>query len=284
MAIIMKGAPVAAEIDKVTLSKVEELKKHSVYPTLAILRVGEKEDEIYYERAAMKRCEKLGIKVVLFTHKEDAGQKELMESVYAINADDAIHGAIIMRPLPKHLDEKEISEALDPAKDVDGITEQSLAGVFTGSDIGFTPCTAQSCMEILKYYNVDPCGKKAVVIGRSLVIGKPVAMMLADSDATVAICHRQTKDIPQVTRQAEILVAAAGRTKMVTGEYLSENQYVLDVGMDTDEDGKLCGDVDFEQAEPIVAGITPVPGGVGAVTTSVLLSNVVKAAEKKFKK
>lgn len=280
MAVILKGAPVAAEIDKKTAEKAEMLKNSGIEPTLAILRVGEKPDDIYYENAAIKRCGKLGINATKITHSADVTQKELADCIAKINSDKNIHGLLMLRPLPKHIDESAICAMLNPEKDIDGITDASLAGVFTGSRVGYAPCTAQSCMEILSYYDIDPKGKNIFVLGRSLVIGRPVAMMLMEKNATVTIGHTKTVNTAELAKKADIIVAAAGRANIVDGSYLRDGQIVLDVGMNVDENGKMCGDVKFSDAESIVAGVTPVPGGVGSVTTSVLLSHVVQAAEK----
>ena len=187
----------------------------------------------------------------------------------------------MFRPLPKHLDQNLIENALDPAKDVDCMTDGSMSGVFTGKAIGFPPCTPQACMEILDHYGIDCTGKKAVVIGRSLVVGKPAAMMLIKKNATVTVCHTRTVDMPSVTREADILLVAAGRAGVVGAAYVKPGQIVIDVGINVNAEGKLCGDVDYAAVEPIVEAITPVPGGVGSVTTSVLVSHVVEAAAKK---
>ena len=184
----------------------------------------------------------------------------------------------MFRPLPKHLDEEAACQALDPEKDVDGITDGSMVGVFTGQKKGFPPCTPQACMEILDHYGIDCAGKKAVVIGRSLVVGKPAAMMLIKKNATVTVCHTKTVDMPAVCREADILIVAAGRAGVVDKPYFAPGQVVIDVGINVNAEGKLCGDVKFEDAEPIVGAITPVPGGVGSVTTSVLVGHVVEAA------
>jgi len=185
----------------------------------------------------------------------------------------------MLMPLPKQLDGEAARNALSPEKDVDGITDGSLAGVFTGSGLGFTPCTAQACIEILDHYGIDCKGKRAVVIGRSLVVGKPVSILLMAKNATVTVCHTKTVDMPSVTKNAEIIIAAAGKAKAIGAQYLSENQTVIDVGINFSE-GAMCGDVDFDSAMGIVSAITPVPGGVGTVTTSVLVSHVVEAAKR----
>ena len=203
-----------------------------------------------------------------------------MAAIDRVNNDDRIHGVLIFRPLPKHLDDEAVRRALKPEKDIDGITDGSLVGVFAGTKQGFPPCTPQACMEILDHYGIDPKGKRAVVIGRSLVVGKPAAMMLLGKHATVTVCHTRTVDMPAVCREAEILIVAAGRAGVVGKEYFAPGQIVIDVGINVNAEGKLCGDVNFEEAEPVVEAITPVPGGVGTVTTSVLVGHVVEAAKR----
>ena len=199
-----------------------------------------------------------------------------------VNKDDAIHGVLMFRPLPKHINQKVVENALAAEKDVDCQTDASLGGVFTGQKVGFPPCTPQPCMEILDHYGIDCTGKKAVVIGRSLVVGKPAAMMLIQKNATVTVCHTRTVDMPSVTREADIVIVAAGRAGVVGAEYVSEGQTVIDVGINVNAEGKLCGDCDYAAVEPIVDAITPVPGGVGSVTTSVLVGHVVEAAMRKY--
>jgi len=281
MAELLKGADVVNALNEKMINEIEVLKGRGVSPTLAILRVGERPDDISYEKGATKRCETVGVAVKSIVLAADVDQQTLMQNVKDLNNDESVHGVLIFRPLPKHLDEDAVCAALNPEKDVDGITEGSLAGVFTGSGKGFAPCTAQACMEILDYYNIDCKGKRAVVIGRSLVVGKPAAIMLMGKHATVTVCHTRTVDMPAIARNAEILIVAAGKMESLTEEYFSPGQIVIDVGINwNDEKGKLCGDVKFDDAEPIVAAITPVPGGVGTVTTSVLVSHVVEAAKK----
>jgi len=279
MATILKGADVVNALNEKLSAKVETLKENGITATLAIVRVGERADDVSYERTATKRCETIGVAVKNVVLPVDITQGKLIDTILDLNNDDSVHGVLLFRPLPKHLSDDVIRSMLKPEKDIDGITDGSLAGVFTGSGSGFAPCTAQACMEILDYYNIDCKGKRAVVIGRSLVVGKPVAMMLMGRHATVTVCHTRTVDMPAVARDAEILIVAAGQMEGITKEYFSPGQVVIDVGINwNDEKGKLCGDVNFEDAEPIVEAITPVPGGVGTVTTSVLVSHVVEAA------
>ena len=281
MAELLRGADVVSAINSKMVMEIEDLKARGVSPTLAILRVGERPDDISYERNAVKRCGTVGVTVNNIILPADVGQGELMRNIDALNEDVSVHGVLVLRPLPKHLDEDAVCAALKPEKDIDGITEGSLAGVFTGSGKGFAPCTAEACIEILDHYKIDCKGKRTVIIGRSLVVGKPVAIMLMGRHATVTVCHTRTVDVPAVARDAEILIVAAGKMECLTKEYFSPGQIVIDVGINwNDEKGKLCGDVKFDDAEPIVAAITPVPGGVGTVTTSVLVSHVVKAAKK----
>ena len=281
MAEILKGADVVNALNSKMMTDIDTLKNKGITATLAILRVGERADDVSYEKTATKRCETVGVAVKNIVLPEDVEQSELIRNVIELNDDNSVHGILLFRPLPKHLSDEAVRSILKPEKDIDGITDGSLAGVFTGSGNGYAPCTAQACMEILDHFNIDCKGKRAVVIGRSLVVGKPVAMMLMGRNATVTICHTRTVDIPSVARNAEILIVAAGQMEGITKEYFSPGQTVIDVGINwNDEKGKLCGDVKFEDAEPIVAAITPVPGGVGTVTTSVLVSHVVEAALK----
>ena len=276
MAKLLKGAEVTAALNERIKADVEDLKAKGVNPTLAIVRVGERPDDLSYERGATKRCDTLGVAVEKVLLPEDVTQEELMAAIDRVNNDDRIHGVLIFRPLPKHLDDEAVRRALKPEKDIDG----SLVGVFAGTKQGFPPCTPQACMEILDHYGIDPKGKRAVVIGRSLVVGKPAAMMLLGKHATVTVCHTRTVDMPAVCREAEILIVAAGRAGVVGKEYFAPGQIVIDVGINVNAEGKLCGDVNFEEAEPVVEAITPVPGGVGTVTTSVLVGHVVEAAKR----
>ena len=255
MAMILKGAPVAAAMTEKMKTDSDRLRKAGIVPTLAILRVGERDDDLSYERGAMKRAEKAGIEVKNVVLPAD------------------VSGETFFKALARKM--------LAPEKDVDGCTDGSLAGVFTNTPLGFPPCTAEAAMEILHFYDIDIRGKSAAVIGRSLVIGRPVAMMLMHENATVTICHTKTPDVPAVTREADIVIAASGQMLSVGKEYLKAGQTVIDVGIGWNEElSKLCGDVKFEEAETIVDGITPVPGGVGAVTTAVLCRHVIMAAER----
>ena len=278
---LLLAKEVTATLNGKLQEKVEELKGKNIIPTLAIVRVGERPDDLSYERGATKRAELIGVAVEKFVLPAQVTEEEIIATIEGINKNDALHGVLLFRPLPKHLNEDKICNALSPEKDVDGITDGSNAGVFMSKDLGYAPCTAAACMEILDFYNIDCTGKKVVVIGRSLVVGKPAAMMLIKKNATVTVCHTKTVDMPSICREADILIVAAGRAGVVGKEYVKAGQIIIDVGINWNEaEQKLCGDCNFAEVEPIVDAITPVPGGVGSVTTSVLIGHVVEAASK----
>ncbi|MBO4901773.1 MAG: bifunctional 5,10-methylenetetrahydrofolate dehydrogenase/5,10-methenyltetrahydrofolate cyclohydrolase [Lachnospiraceae bacterium] len=281
MAEILKGKPVADAIGDKTKEIVERCRKKGIVPTLAILRVGEREDDLSYERGAMKRCMTAGVEVKNVVLPADVAEEKFFETLKGLNEDEQVHGILMFRPLPAQIDGEKARNMLLPEKDVDGCTDGSLSGVFTNTDRGFAPCTAQAAMEILKYYGIEISGKRAVVIGRSLVVGRPVAMMLMHENATVTICHTRTKDVPGIAKEAQILIAASGQMESIGRDYLQEDMVVIDVGIGWNtEKQKLCGDVRFEEAETIVQALTPVPGGVGSVTTGILVHHVAQAAEK----
>lgn len=280
MAKLLLGKEVNASLNEEIKERVEKLKRKGITPKLGIIRIGEREDDISYERGAVKRCETLGVEVEKALLLKNAEESEVLSTIDKMNRDPKIHGILLLRPLPKHLNEERIVNAVAVEKDVDGITDLSMAGVFMGKKTGFAPCTPSACIRILEHYGIDCTGKKAVVIGRSLVVGRPVAMMLLQKNATVTICHTRTKELPAVVQEADIVVVAAGKEGAVGAEYLRKGQIVLDVGIHVNEAGKLCGDVKFDEAEEIVEAITPVPGGVGGVTTSILVSHVVESAER----
>ena len=280
MASLLLGKEVVAKMRERTEERVEALAQTGTTPTLAFVRVGERGDDLSYQRTATKRAEARGIATREFALPAEASDKDVARVLAEVNACEGVHGCLMFRPLPKPLDNEAAAAALDPRKDVDGITEGSLAGVFTDSDEGFAPCTAQACIEMLDGYGIDIAGKSAVVVGRSLVIGKPVAMMLLRRNATVTIAHSRTPDLAEVVRAADIVVCATGRATAYGAEFFRPGQTVLDVGINFDADGNLCGDVDFDAVEPVVDAITPVPGGIGSVTTEVLMAHVVDAAER----
>ncbi|MCD8051197.1 MAG: bifunctional 5,10-methylene-tetrahydrofolate dehydrogenase/5,10-methylene-tetrahydrofolate cyclohydrolase [Clostridiales bacterium] len=278
MATILKGAPVAAALNERTQTLCEKLKAKGIVPTLAVVRVGAREDDLSYERGVTKRCQALGVGVKQFVLDAQAAQEELLAVIDKINRDETIHGCLLFRPLPPQMDDRQVRAALAPEKDVDGITDLSLAGVFTNAPVGFPPCTAQACAEILDFYGVELSSKRVTVVGRSLVVGKPVAMLLDKRNATVTMCNSRTRDLSAICREADVVVVAMGKMGAIGGDCLRPGQVVVDVGIHVDENGKLRGDVCFDQAEPVVEAITPVPGGVGAVTTAVLVGHVAQAA------
>ena len=292
MAKLLLGKEVTAALNAKLQAQVAELKEKSISPKLGILRCGENPSDLSYEKGAVARAELIGVEVEKFVLPEDVTKEALIAKIEELNANDSIHGVLMFRPLPKHLkaDQNEICNKLDPAKDVDCMTDLSNAGVFEDrKDLGFAPCTPQACMEILDYYGIDCKGKSAVVIGRSLVVGKPAAMMLMKKNATVTICHTKTVNTAEVARSADILVSAAGVLGSLTKDFVRPGQIVIDVSINWDPEkinskggkGAIAGDARFEEIEPIVEAITPVPGGVGSVTTSVLIGHVVEAAARK---
>ena len=265
------------------------LKEKGVVPTLGIIRLGENPSDLSYEKGATKRAEEVGVAVKNYILPETASKEDVLAVIDEVNADASVHGVLMFRPLPKHLkaDMDEICNRLAPCKDVDSMTHMSNAGVFESQALGYAPCTPAACMEILDHYGIDCKGKNAVVIGRSLVVGKPAAMMLMAKNATVTICHTRTVDPAAVCREADIIISAAGVLNSLTKDFVREGQIVIDVSMNwnpekitTKGKGGMSGDAVFEEVEPIVEAITPVPGGVGAVTTSVLMKHVVEAAER----
>ncbi len=282
MAKLLTGKEVSAALAADLAPRIERLAAAGVTPTLAIVRVGERPDDMSYERTAAKRADTLGIAVRRFELAAEASQAELEAVIDEVNADGSIHGCLMFRPLPRAMDERALCDRLAPAKDIDGIGSASLAGVFADTGEGFPPATAQACLEMLDFYGIPVAGKRVVVLGRSLVIGRPVAMMLLARHATVTLAHSRTEDAAAHTREADIVVCATGRARAFGPEYFAPGQTVLDVGINFDEAGKLCGDVDFDAVEPVLGeagAITPVPRGLGGVTTSVTMAHVVQAAE-----
>ena len=278
MADILSGKEVAAALNEQLKRDVAALYEKGITPSLCIVRIGDEEADVAYERGALKRAETVGVHAESHRLPADISQANLLAEIDKINRDDSIHGALLLRPFPAHIDDKAVCAALRPDKDVDGITEQSMAGVYAGRGAAFPPCTAEACLAILDHYGIDPTGQKVVVIGRSLVVGRPVSMLLLQRNATVTICHTKTKNLPAVCRDADLLIVAAGQAKNIGPVYVREGQIIIDVGIHADEQGNLCGDVDFDAVETTVKAITPVPGGVGPVTASILMKNVVRAA------
>ncbi len=284
---LLKGAPVAAAISEDLKKRCEILKSKGITPKAAILRVGERPDDLSYERAALKRFENIGIAVEQFILPADCNEKELLDTIRRINDDTSIHGCLMFRPLPDKDMEKKAAELLDPNKDIDCMTDRSLAGVFSGNGEGFPPCTAQAVIELCDHYGIELEGKNVVVVGRSLVIGRPVSMLLQRRNATVTMCHTRTRDMEKICQGADIIVAAAGKAGLISDSYLSHedtpSQIVIDVGINVLPDGRLTGDVDPGAAERRSAAYTPVPGGVGSITTAVLAKHIIAGAEISYK-
>ncbi|BDF16826.1 bifunctional 5,10-methylenetetrahydrofolate dehydrogenase/5,10-methenyltetrahydrofolate cyclohydrolase [[Clostridium] scindens] len=279
MSILMKGADVAKTMKEDLTGEARRLKDRGILPSLTIVRVGARPDDLAYERGARKRMEMIGIECKVVELPETITQAEFEKTFFKINEDPKVHGILLFRPLPGHLDEGPVVSRINPLKDVDCMCPVNIAKVFSGDETGHAPCTPEAVMEMLDYYKIDPRGKKVTVIGRSMVVGKPLSMMLLKRHATVTICHTRTKDLTATCREAEILVAAAGKARMVTADMIGDGAVVVDVGINVDAKGNLCGDVDFNAAEPVTSYISPVPRGVGSVTSSVLAKHVLKAAE-----
>lgn len=280
--IALKGAAVSAVIKEQVAGMLKELGDQ--IPKLAIIRVGEKPDDMSYERGAMKKMENFGLRVQSYVYSEDISNEEFQAEFAKINKDPDVTGILLLRPLPKQICEKEIENMMDPEKDLDGISPVNIAKVFAGDSNGFAPCTAEAVIEVLKANQISMEGKRVTVVGRSMVVGKPLSMLMVKENATVTICHTRTKDLKGTCRNAEILVAAAGRAKMLDGAYVGQDAVVIDVGINVDENGKLCGDVDYDSIQEKASMATPVPGGVGAVTTAVLAKHLVQAAKRQMQK
>lgn len=287
MAKLLLGKEVTEALNAELKIRTAALRARGIIPTLAIIRLGDDPSDLSYERGALKRADAVGVAVRQFILPREAAAEEVLAVIDGINEDPAIHGCLLFRPLPAHLKDRqqEICNRLDPKKDVDCMTHISSAGVFEGLELGYPPCTPTACMEVLRHYGIDCSGKNVAVIGRSLVVGKPVAMMLMGENATVTVCHTKTVDVAKIAREADILVTAAGVLNSLTADYVRPGQVVIDVSINWDptkKEGKggIAGDACFAEVEPIVEAITPVPGGVGSVTTSVLIGHVVDAAER----
>lgn len=274
----LRGAPVARAIMDKTAGEITRLAQAGIMPKLAVFRVGSREDDIAYERSIIKRFSAAGAAAEVMALSEDATQEKLEAAVRRAADDESVHGILVFSPLPKKFNAGRIRMLIPAEKDVDGMTDASLAGVFRGDKNAFAPCTAQAVVEILRYYGMENlAGKRVTVVGRSTVVGKPLAMLLLGMNATVTVCHTKTADTAAECRRADVVIACAGQARMVTDEYMSAGQTIIDVGINADGDG-ICGDVDYAAAQSIVAAATPVPGGVGAVTTAVLLSHTVRNA------
>ena len=275
----LRGMPVVNAIAEQVNKQIEKLNENKIIPKLAVVRVGEREDDVSYEKGIIKRFSAVNATVDVIVLPSDVKQDCLEEAVLSLNKDASVHGILLFRPLPKHLLQEKIKWLIAKDKDVDGMGTVNNAYVYEGNKEGYAPCTAQAVIEILNFYNVNMAGKKITIIGRSLVVGKPLAMLLLDKNATITICHTKTLNLADVCKKADILIACAGSAKMVGVDFIHPEQIVIDVGINV-VDGKLCGDVDYETIANKVAAATPVPGGVGMVTTSVLLKNTIHNAMK----
>ncbi|MCI6888534.1 MAG: bifunctional 5,10-methylenetetrahydrofolate dehydrogenase/5,10-methenyltetrahydrofolate cyclohydrolase [Lachnospiraceae bacterium] len=280
--VVLKGAAVSAVIREQVSEMLTDL--GGQVPKLAIVRVGEKPDDMSYERGAIKKMENFGLRVQSYVYPEEISDEAFKAEFAKINEDPDVTGILLLRPLPKQICEKDIEQMIDPEKDLDGISPVNIAKVFAGDSTGFAPCTAEAVIEVLKANQIPIEGKRVTIVGRSMVVGKPLSMLMVKENATVTICHTRTKDLKGTCRNAEILVAAAGRAKMLNQEYVGQDAVVIDVGINVDENGKLCGDVDYDSIQELASMATPVPGGVGAVTTAVLAKHLVQAAQRRLQR
>lgn len=273
--ITMKGASVSAKIREQIEEKLAVL---GTVPKLTIIRVGENPDDISYEKSATKKLTSFGLDVETKVFSGDITDEEFKREFMAINTDESVDGILMLRPLPKQINEHDIEKMIDPAKDLDGISPENIAKIFSGDDSGFAPCTAEAVVCMLKMNDIDLSGKHVAVVGRSMVVGRPLSMLLLHENATVTVCHSRTANLPSVCKEADILAVCVGRAKMIDKTYVKQDAVVIDVGINVDADGKLCGDVDFADIEEKAFAATPVPGGVGAVTTAILAQHLVRAA------
>lgn len=257
----------------------KELETLTFVPKLAIVRVGENPDDMSYERGATKKLKSFGLDVASYVFPQDISDEDFKKAFKDINEDDEVTGILLLRPLPRTINEKDIENMIDPKKDLDGISPINIAKVFAGDTTGFSPCTAEAVIEVLKAYDIELTGKRVTVVGRSMVVGKPVSMLLLKENATVTMTHTKTVDLRKTCSDAEIVIAAAGRAKMLNSDYCGHDAVMIDVGINVDENGKLCGDVDYATLDGKASAATPVPGGVGTVTTAVLAKHLIQAAK-----
>lgn len=279
MSVEMLGSEVAKAMKERLTGEVSVLKEGNVEPCLAIVRVGARPDDLAYERGAKKRMELTGIACRVVELPEEISQKAFEEEFQKVNEDPRVHGILLLQPLPEGLDAEPVRQMIHPAKDVDGMSPVNVAKVFAGDKSGFAPCTAEAVMAMLEHYEISLEGKNAVIVGRSMVVGKPLSVLMLGKNATVTVCHTRTRELAKTCREAEVLIACAGKAKMITEEMVGEGAVVADVGINMDADGNLCGDVDFDAVKGRAAFISPVPRGVGNVTTSILADHVIRAAK-----
>ena len=277
---ILYGKPVADSLREGLRCRIARCREAGIEPVLATVRAGDDPGGLSYERSIRRACDALGITVLMQLLPADCTTEELAACLSALSADTEVHGILLLRPLPVGVDEQTAAEAIAPEKDVDGVTSQSLRRVFTGYGPGHCPCTPEAVLTMLDYYGIEPAGKRVTVVGRSLIVGKPLTLLLTGRDATVTLCHRRTRDLPALCREADILVVAAGSAGLIGPEHVRDGQTVIDVGTSPDAKGRLSGDVRFDEVLSIVRAVSPVPGGVGAVTSAVLLEHTVSSAER----
>lgn len=282
MAKIINGKEISAAVKARIAAEVAKLKEKGMTPGLAVIIVGNDPASKVYVGSKERTCIELGMYSEKYELPESTTNEQLLELVEKLNRDDKIHGILCQLPLPKHLDEKAVIDAIVPEKDVDAFHVQNVGKIMLG-DYDFLPCTPAGIMEMLKFSGIDPAGKHCVVIGRSNIVGKPMAMLMLHANATVTICHSKTQNLKGICREADILVAAVGRAKFVTADMVKPGAVVIDVGMNRDENGKLCGDVDYAEVEKVCSAITPVPGGVGPMTIAMLMSNTLTSAKRYMK-
>lgn len=279
MAELLEGKKVAAHLSEQIKAAVNESEKVGISPKICFVRVGDLEDSISYENAAMKRFEKLGIKTEQLHFKEDVSENEFLDKFKEVNWDVTVHGILLLQPLPKHIDIKKAARVMRSHKDIDGLTVMNLGKVLTNATDRLEPCTPAAVMEMLNYYDVDLEGKNVTIVGASAVVGKPLSLLMLNKNATVTTCNLHTKDLVESCKNADIIVSAAGAINLIKEEHVKPGTVVVDVGINFNEEGKMVGDVDFENVEKIVSKITPVPGGIGAITTTVLAQHLMKAVE-----
>lgn len=280
---ILDGKAVSLKVKESVKVRADELKKFSIEPTLAVVLVGEDKASQTYVRAKEKACNEYGIKSVAHRLSENTTQNELLALINVLNLDDSIHGILVQLPLPKHIDTNVVLAAIDPRKDVDGFHAVNVGKLVSGLD-GFVPCTPLGVMEILKEYGIDVAGLNAVVIGRSNIVGKPMANLLLNASATVTVTHSKTKNLKEICKNADLIVAAIGKPFFLKADMVKDGAVVVDVGINRLDDGRLVGDVDFDEVAPKCSYITPVPGGVGPMTIAMLLNNTILAAQAKIAK
>ena len=279
MTVILKGADVVSGMKEQLLLEVATLRAGGIEPRLALVRIGEKEEDLAYERMAVKRCESVGIIPETVTLAADISTDEVLKTLKDLNSDARIHGILCFRPFPRGIDEDAVRAAIDPRKDVDCMSRMNLAKLFMGETDGFYPCAPEAVMKFLEFHGIDVEGKNTVIVGRSMVVGRPLSMLMLKKNATVTICHTKTADLRKVCKNAEILVVATGKARMVDGSYVAPGATVIDVGTNSDGQGSICGDVDTESVMGIAAAVSPVPGGIGTVTNSILAAHGIRAAK-----